>query len=119
MKQSFKVTIVAGLFGFMAASFGSGSAIADTLQDDLASDNEFGSAMLSTDELDENRGTNDSISYNYQFGASYGNTANNTVSGANGINDSFDNASGVISVIQNSGNNVLIQGSTIVNVNMQ
>jgi len=45
------------------------------------------------------------------------NTATNVVTGANNIqNGSFDNASGVFSVVQNTGANVLIQSATIVNV---
>jgi hypothetical protein len=45
------------------------------------------------------------------------NTATNVVTGANNIqNGSFDNASGVLSVVQNTGANVLIQSATIVNV---
>ncbi|CAD84699.1 hypothetical protein [Nitrosomonas europaea] len=45
------------------------------------------------------------------------NSATNNVSGFNSIdNGSFVGASGMFSVIQNSGNNVLIQDSTIVNV---
>jgi hypothetical protein len=45
------------------------------------------------------------------------NQANNNVSGYNIIADgSFAGASGITSVIQNSGNNVIIQDTTIVNV---
>jgi hypothetical protein len=45
------------------------------------------------------------------------NQANNNVNGANTIDGgSFTQASGFTSVIQNSGNNVIIQDSTIVNV---
>lgn len=45
------------------------------------------------------------------------NTANNNVTGANIIDTSaFTGASGMFSVIQNTGNNVVIQDSTIVNV---
>ncbi len=45
------------------------------------------------------------------------NTANNNVTGANVIDtSSFAGASGMFSVIQNTGNNVVIQDSTIVNV---
>ena len=45
------------------------------------------------------------------------NTANNVVTGANNIQDgSFANSSGVTSVVQNTGANVLIQTATIVNV---
>lgn len=46
-----------------------------------------------------------------------GNVANNNVNGFNVIDHgSFTQASGITSVIQNSGNNVIIQDSTIVNV---
>jgi hypothetical protein len=46
-----------------------------------------------------------------------GNRATNNASGFNSIdNGSFVGASGMFSVIQNSGNNVLIQDSTIINV---
>jgi hypothetical protein len=46
-----------------------------------------------------------------------GNQANNNVNGYNIIDhSSFAQASGITSVIQNSGNNVVIQDSTIVNV---
>lgn len=45
------------------------------------------------------------------------NTASNVVTGANNIADgSFANASGIVSVVQNTGANVLIQSATIVNV---
>ena len=45
------------------------------------------------------------------------NTATNVVTGANNIQDgSFSNASGIMSVVQNTGANVLIQSATIVNV---
>jgi len=46
-----------------------------------------------------------------------GNNANNNVTGANIIDtSSFTGASGMFSVIQNTGNNVIIQDSTVVNV---
>jgi|SRR5262245_16574053 len=45
------------------------------------------------------------------------NTASNVVTGANNIRDgSFANSSGIMSVVQNTGANVLIQSATIVNV---
>ena len=45
------------------------------------------------------------------------NTANNNVTGFNVIdNGAFTEASGIFSIIQNTGNNVIIQDSTIVNV---
>ena len=40
-------------------------------------------------------------------------TGNNTID-----SDSFTNASGIINTVQNTGNNVLIQHSTIINVSM-
>ncbi|MET0655371.1 MAG: hypothetical protein ABWY94_07355 [Pseudoxanthomonas sp.] len=50
-------------------------------------------------------------------GAVEGNTADRIVSGPNGISDgSFANASGINTVIQNTGNNVLIQNGMVVNV---
>jgi hypothetical protein len=46
-----------------------------------------------------------------------GNTADHIVSGANAISDgAFANANGINTVIQNSGNNVLIQNGMVVNV---
>ncbi len=45
------------------------------------------------------------------------NTANNTITGSNRIDTgAFAGSGGMFSVIQNSGNNVIIQDSTIVNV---
>jgi hypothetical protein len=63
------------------------------------------------------RGGTDVASTAAQDGAVSGNRATNTVSGGNVIaSGAFANASGLPMVIQNSGNNVLIQNSTIVNV---
>jgi hypothetical protein len=45
------------------------------------------------------------------------NTAQNVITGANNIQDgSFVNSSGITSVVQNTGANVLIQNATILNV---
>ncbi|GGA05414.1 hypothetical protein ISN74_12900 [Dyella caseinilytica] len=53
-------------------------------------------------------------------GAVTGNSASQVVTGTNSITgDSFAGASGLPSVIQNSGNNVLIQNGVIVNVQMK
>lgn len=118
MKHSIILSLAISLFSFFAAY--SGETLADTVSDDSISEDIFGSdTLVSYEELDENRGTFDPVSSNYMFGTNYGNTANNTVSGSNYISDgSFNGASGVVSVIQNSGNNVLIQSSMIVNVEM-
>lgn len=47
------------------------------------------------------------------------NSATNVVTGQNTISASFAGATGVPMVIQNTGNNVLIQNATIVNVQLQ
>ena len=69
--------------------------------------------------LDEQRGGDDTEILNHIDidGDVTDNTATNVVTGANNIQGgSFDNASGVFSVVQNTGANVLIQSATIVNV---
>ena len=74
---------------------------------------------VSSTTLDEQRGGDDTeIHNNINInGDVTDNTATNVVTGANNIqNGSFDNASGVLSVVQNTGANVLIQSATIVNV---
>lgn len=54
--------------------------------------------------------TNGTVSYN---------SAKNTISGSNMVGgNAFSNSAGLSTTIQNSGNNVLIQNSTIVNVRM-
>jgi hypothetical protein len=54
-----------------------------------------------------------------QNGVVAGNAAINTTNGANSIGDTaFSGASGLVNAIQNTGNNVLIQNSTIVNVSV-
>ncbi len=55
-----------------------------------------------------------------QNGVVAGNSAVNTTTGANAIADTaFAGASGIVNTIQNTGNNVLIQSSTVVNVALQ
>ena len=74
---------------------------------------------VSSATLDEQRGGDDTQIHNNIniYGDVTDNTATNVVTGANNIqNGSFDNASGVLSVVQNTGANVLIQSATIVNV---
>ncbi|WP_232365156.1 hypothetical protein [Salinimonas marina] len=44
------------------------------------------------------------------------NDASNSVTGSNSIDGSFTDATGVFSIIQNTGNNVIIQDSTIITV---
>ncbi len=68
--------------------------------------------------LEAYRGGDDSVENDVDIhGQVGGNTAQNTVSGNNTLGgDAFSNASGISTVIQNSGSNVLIQNGMIVNV---
>lgn len=76
----------------------------------------FGVAM-SPDQLDEHRGGDALIGQNYLTGAVTDNVANRVSTGSNAITDgSFTNASGLPTVIQNTGANVLIQNATVLNV---
>jgi hypothetical protein len=76
-------------------------------------------APVSQDTLDEQRGGDDDQVNNVIriTGEVTDNTAQDVVTGANNIQDgSFVNSSGITSVVQNTGANVLIQTATIVNV---
>lgn len=71
--------------------------------------------------LSENRGARNST-FNLQNteGLLYNNQAANTISGSNNVSDqAFSGLNGFSTVIQNSGNNVLIQSATIINVTLQ
>lgn len=78
--------------------------------------------VVSDNELDQDRGMGVPITYTSTSTLNAtlsNNTATNTVSGDNMIAaGALDGVSGVASVIQNSGNNVIIQNSTIVNMTM-
>ncbi|GAK85979.1 hypothetical protein JCM19238_3569 [Vibrio ponticus] len=88
---------------------------------------------LSMDAMDSSRGGQyvlevdqynvdiDSISASSEVnGYSVGNSAINTTNGNNHIGaGAFNAASGVNNVIQNTGNNVLIQNSTVVNLTLK
>lgn len=73
---------------------------------------------VSAESLQSMRGGDDTTTNTVDIhGGVDGNSADNTVSGNNIIRDgSFANASGISTVIQNSGSNVLIQNGTVVNV---
>jgi hypothetical protein len=82
-------------------------------------ENEFATAM-SNDELGEFRGgfISPTIMNSNMVASLENNAAVNTVSGNNNIGDgAFSNINGFANVIQNSGNNVIIQSSFQVNVN--
>ena len=74
---------------------------------------------VSSETLAAQRGGDDTFVHNTirVNGTVTDNTASNVVTGANNIRDgSFANSSGIMSVVQNTGANVLIQSATIVNV---
>ena len=77
----------------------------------------FGTA-LAVDRLDAMRGGDATTTNRADLrGNVGGNTATNVLGAGNRVADgSFANAAGISTVIQNSGSNVLIQNSTIVNV---
>lgn len=83
-------------------------------------DPRFGVAARS-DQLDNQRGGTDTVNNNMQLdGSVHGNVANNVVTGSNGIDaGSFANMSGIPTVIQNTGANVLIQNATIINLQLK
>ena len=83
----------------------------------------FSSEAVDLSVLDETRGTftPDLLNLNNAVlnADSTGNTVNGGITGNNFIDGgSFTNTQGLVNVIQNSGNNVVIQSQTIVNMTM-
>ncbi len=85
------------------------------------SQNPFGErALLDDQTLDARRGGTKVVNDMKLNGVVSDNQAYNLVTGSNSITEgAFAGASGLPTVIQNSGNNVLIQNATIVNVQLQ
>ncbi len=81
----------------------------------------FDSYAISESALSEYRGGAEVVNNtNNQKGDLYNNKAIGNITGGNFVTDSaFTGASGLSTVIQNSGNNVLIQNSTILNLQVQ
>ncbi|MFC1236877.1 MULTISPECIES: carbon storage regulator [unclassified Vibrio] len=82
-------------------------------------------AVISEEELETSRGGQYLVDIDYVSatseldGSSVGNNALGTYSGNNVItNGSLSNSSGISNVIQNTGNNVVIQNSTVVNLTL-
>jgi hypothetical protein len=111
------------VFSFLSAASAHASDLPwtePTSEDDMM---EFSasSLMLSDDELEHERGMfiASPILSSSQFANLAGNSVNGGATGNNQIQDgAFNSASGIISVILNSGNNVVVQNSTIVNLNL-
>ena len=76
--------------------------------------------LVTTGELERQRGGHETQVFNDMdvTGTVTNNTATRNVTGHNIISNSFTSASGLPIVVQNSGNNVLIQNATIVNLEM-
>ncbi len=117
-----KSIIKGDVFLFFALILPVCSVNASSTQSDEDGTTNFSSVeVASLDELAEARGTEgvDITTLNNMNVKAVltNNTATNNVTGTNTIDTSaFAGASGMFSVIQNSGNNVVIQDSTIVNV---
>jgi hypothetical protein len=85
----------------------------------------FGSAAINSDALEASRGGaelvfNKVLNTNSLDGMVGDNSAHHLTTGSNLVTaGSFEGASGFSTVVQNSGNNVLIQNSTIVNVQLK
>lgn len=80
------------------------------------------SSKVSDHELDKNRGTfvPEVLNSTVLEATATQNVAVNSVTGDNIVNSSaFSNAQGLVNLIQNSGNNVVIQSSTVVNLTFQ
>jgi hypothetical protein len=70
--------------------------------------------------LSENRGGYTQFNTNNLNAELYNNQASYNITGTNSINSgTFANSSGFATVIQNSGNNVIIQNATILNLRLQ
>lgn len=76
--------------------------------------------VISDGELASQRGGDVHVNENNATGVVQDNVARNLTTGNNTITESaFANSAGIPMVIQNSGNNVLIQNSTILNLQLQ
>lgn len=90
------------------------------LPQDSAPQKLFGSKPVTSEALAAKRGGDRVFNDNQLKGVVADNHASNLTTGMNVITDgAFSGASGLPMVIQNSGNNVLIQNSTIVNLRLQ
>lgn len=77
----------------------------------------LGVAAMADDQLDQLRGRQTVFNTNDVDGQLYNNEAFSNVTGGNSVSDgSFGGMSGFATVIQNSGNNVLIQNATVLNL---
>lgn len=108
-------TVAAAALALLAPA----SVLAEEVSDSFASSEEF-AGVISNTELDQNRGEGYSFQLSTLTATMDGNVVTGGYTGDNNIdNDAFGNAAGIVSVIQNSGNNVLIQSAFQVDVSFQ
>lgn len=80
----------------------------------------LGAAAVTDSELSNYRGGAEITNINDLNGSLYNNEALNSVTGSNFVTDgALAGSSGFSTLIQNSGNNVLIQNATILNLQVQ
>ncbi len=121
LKQGMCMLAVAGLLLPSMAGAQSTQAVQADAIEPPASVSEW-SGALKAEQLETLRGGAETriSNSNALNGAVTDNAAINLVTGSNSVSsDSFANLNGLAMVIQNSGNNVLIQSSTIVNLRLQ
>lgn len=121
MRSIFNIALAALLMSAVASNADASSPQKSSVA--VEDETTLGLTPVTDGALSESRGafTPDILDINnaYQNGNSSGNTSIGGVTGNNFIKDgSFSNTQGLVNVIQNSGNNVLIQSSTIVNMTM-
>jgi hypothetical protein len=86
----------------------------------LASEPVFGTAVAESVLASQRGGADLSVNENNATATVQGNVARNLATGNNTITEnSFSNVTGIPMVVQNSGNNVVIQNSTILNLQMK
>lgn len=92
----------------------------NTFLPDPASLTSLGSAPVSENALDHQRGGTNTMNDMDLDGVVGNNHASNLVTGQNMVTDgSLTGNAGLTTVVQNSGNNVLVQNATIVNLQVQ
>jgi hypothetical protein len=85
----------------------------------LQAEDLLSAALISDKELAKDRGGTETNNTSNATGTVGGNVASQLTTGSNTISQgSFSNSSGIPIVIQNTGNNVLIQNSTILNLQL-
>lgn len=121
-KRNVLITGVALLCLFQVSEYaGADKSAVDATPAEVQSQNLFGGQQILDDQdLEARRGGAEVVNDMKLNGIVSDNQAYNLVTGGNSISEgAFAGASGMPMVIQNSGNNVLIQNATIVNVQVQ